>query len=108
MTWRVYVRPDIVMDGVAISAAEFANGTRIGRALAPMELTQVDLDESIVSPIALRIPDDLGRALYEALSTHYGGAPASQTQRADFVHERGRVDKLLAWITDGPAPLDGR
>lgn len=56
-----------------------------------------------VEPMAVTRPtftvsNDVGRALLDALTRHYQGASDMHTVRADLLHERGRVDKLLTAV----------
>jgi hypothetical protein len=44
--------------------------------------------------LTIRLPDEAGRALLDALLRHYQGASDMHTVRSDLLHERGRVDKL--------------
>jgi hypothetical protein len=44
--------------------------------------------------LTIRLPDEAGRALLDALLRHYQGASDMHTIRSDLLHERGRVDKL--------------
>lgn len=46
------------------------------------------------------IPDEFARALLEEMLRHYQGASDMHTVRADLLHERGRVDKLLNAVTE--------
>jgi hypothetical protein len=43
----------------------------------------------------IRLDDDLGRALLDALLRHYQGSGDYHTLRADYLHERGRVDRMI-------------
>ena len=42
----------------------------------------------------LKLEDDAGRAVLDALLRYYQGASDMHTVRGDLLHERGRVDKL--------------
>lgn len=46
------------------------------------------------------LTNDLARALLDALMRHYQGASDMHTVRADLLHERGRVDKLVTAVID--------
>lgn len=48
----------------------------------------------------LLLPNDVGRALLDALMRHYQGASDMHTVRADLLHERGRVDRLITAVVD--------
>lgn len=52
-----------------------------------------------VSPPSLRIPEDLARALLDALSQHFGGSSDVRSLRNDYDAERRRVDKLIGYLT---------
>lgn len=52
------------------------------------------------NPATLVLEEDEARALLEALLRRYQGASDMHTVRSDLLHERGRVDKLLATVTD--------
>lgn len=96
MTWRALVQPDFAFDGIAVTLGRLTGHDEI-RLVPPATdlLKLVDADRHAVAPPSLRLPDDLGRVLYEALAAHYGAGPATQTQRQDYLHERGRVDRLV-------------
>jgi hypothetical protein len=108
MTWRAHVVTDILCDGIAIQLGERFPGANMARAVAPVTFQFVDETPGELVPVALRLPDDLGRALYEALTEHYGGAPITRTQREDYLHERGRVDRLIDAVTHIAAAVPGR
>jgi hypothetical protein len=46
------------------------------------------------------LANDAARALLDALLRHYQGASDMHTVRADLLHERGRVDKLVNAVID--------
>jgi hypothetical protein len=46
--------------------------------------------------LTIRLPGEAGRALLDALLRHYDGASDLHTVRSDLLHERGRVDQLMA------------
>lgn len=50
----------------------------------------------------LRLEQDAARALYEALRKHFGAAPETASLRADFEHERTRVDKMIDAMLERP------
>lgn len=43
----------------------------------------------------LRLPESVARSLLDALAAHFGGTSETQTLRKDYLHERGRVDKMI-------------
>jgi hypothetical protein len=105
MTWRVHIEHDVRVDGIAIQIAQ-----RLGEG-GHVDVLRFEPTHEVVQGVAsmptpsLVIGDDLGRALLDALSAHYGGATGGRQQRADFEHERARVDKLIGClITEGRSP----
>jgi hypothetical protein len=52
-------------------------------------------------PPTITIPDDVARALLDALSAHYGGTGDTRALRRDYDAERARVDRLIAALTGG-------
>jgi hypothetical protein len=52
-------------------------------------------DPAVQVAPSLLIDDEIGRVLLDALAAHYGGTGEVQTMRADLLHERKRVDKLI-------------
>lgn len=94
--YRVHVGSDYGRWGGVAVTITARNGTQIAIGL-PTEMMMQDVPDSGVYPDAptMRIPDNLGRALLEALSAHYGGIADLQEARRDLNLERKRVDKLL-------------
>jgi hypothetical protein len=45
------------------------------------------------------MPVELAQVLLDALAEHFGGTSVGRQARADFVHERGRVDKLIETVS---------
>jgi hypothetical protein len=43
--------------------------------------------------------EDVARALMDALVKHFGGSTEVQTLRTDYLAERGRVDKMIGYLT---------
>jgi hypothetical protein len=68
-------------------------------AVQPITLDLAEKPEGNIAPVALHLEGELGRALYEALARHYSGTAVVQTQREDYLHERGRVDRLIATVS---------
>jgi hypothetical protein len=50
-------------------------------------------------PPTITIPDEVARALLDALSAHYGGTGDTRALRRDYDAERARVDRLIAALT---------
>lgn len=103
MSWRVRVEPDITVDGVAVYMAERTNSGLF--VVAPQDLAtrmlNVPPGEQTPGP-ALRLSDELGRLLLDALAAHYGGSVDSRTLRGDYLHERARVDRLIGALIAPP------
>jgi hypothetical protein len=60
-----------------------------------------DMDGSLMrAHPTMHLSDDTGRAMLQALMNHYQGAEDLRTVRADLIHERGRVDKLINMYGD--------
>lgn len=95
MTWRVAILPDAAYDGVAVQIGRRLDGGRV-QMLRFTQAAEVDVAEGAAMPAAsLKLTDDLGMALLDALADHYGNAAGGRQQRADFEHERARVDRLI-------------
>lgn len=62
----------------------------------PAEIVYADQPEHAAAPErpTLLLSDDMGRALLDALSAHYGGHSDVRSLRKDYDAERKRVDKL--------------
>lgn len=94
MTWNVVVTPDAAFDGVAIQIGRrLADGTLQGLTFA-QDVTTREPGTSWPAP-SMQFTDDLARALLDALADHFGNTSGGRQQRADFEHERGRVDRLI-------------
>jgi hypothetical protein len=59
------------------------------------EWHEIDSSSGMSVGATLSLPNDAARALLEALLRHYEGASDMHTVRADLLHERGRVDKMV-------------
>lgn len=49
---------------------------------------------------SVTLDDDMAVALLDALARHYRRATDTGTLRADYEHERGRVDKAIGALTE--------
>jgi hypothetical protein len=101
--WRAYVEHDLgaVRRGIAVHLAERCDGGLL--IVKPADLTQALIEGDaacMTHPPALRMPDEMARALLDALSAHYGGTSDTRTLRSDLLHERGRVDKVTGALID--------
>lgn len=59
-----------------------------------MNWRMVEIGQNLDHP-TLRIPHIFARALLDALLKYYQGASDMHQLRQDYLHERGRVDKLI-------------
>jgi hypothetical protein len=100
MTARAYAEWDTMIRGVRIHLAETQHdGTGHIARFADVEMERYETPGAIVNdPAPLRLPEDHARALYEALARFFGGAPDMAQLRADYNHERNRVDRLIGFI----------
>lgn len=60
-----------------------------------VEWTPIDYPAGTEVRPTLLLQNDIGPLLLDALVRRYQGASDMHTVRADYLHERGRVDKLL-------------
>lgn len=95
--WYAHVRPDL--DGVQIALTFYEGRGTIAQAVQPVNLQMEPKPQGTMAPAALFLDGDQARALYEALAEHFTGTAVMQTQRADYLHERGRVDRLIDHLT---------
>jgi hypothetical protein len=96
VTARARVEDDLTMDGVAVYLVDGQPGHRL--VAEPVDLTfrsiGADQGPHVQAP-TFRLTDGIARALLDALTAHYGGAPELQTLRKDYDAERARVDRML-------------
>ncbi|PZG12952.1 hypothetical protein C1I95_24735 [Micromonospora craterilacus] len=94
MTVRAVVTRDIL--GVAVQIGRQTSG---GTLMLRFTEDTAHLAEGRAWPEpSLRMDEDVARALYDALAEHFGHAAGGRQQRADFEHERGRVDRLIGMV----------
>jgi hypothetical protein len=88
------------MDGIRLCLGY--RGHQVRRyvtALTGTGLELVDVEPGLADIPTLTIQLEVAHALLDALSEHFGGTGGQREQRADYTHERGRVDKLLTALT---------
>ena len=95
--WYAHIRPWI--DGVEIALVHYEGRGTIAQVVQPIQLDMAPKPEGTAAPASLTLDGDQARALYEALAAHFTGTAVMQTQRADYIHERDRVDKLIDHLT---------
>lgn len=103
MTWRAYAQHDYVVRGVAVHLIRHGHEGAGYTIVVPAELTMRDVPPEASNQFhpdepSLRLTDDMARALMDALSAHYGGTSDVRTLRADLLHERGRVDRVIDYL----------
>lgn len=59
------------------------------------------INEMAMTKPTLTLPNDVARALLDALTRHYQGASDMHTVRKDLIFERNRVDTLIAALLNG-------
>jgi hypothetical protein len=95
---RVFVDSHMQVDGIAITMALRYSQEEV-YVLRVQEggwTTREEVDPMTNVPPTLKLTDDFGRALLEALLRYYNGSEDARTTRADLLHERERVDKLIS------------
>lgn len=96
--WRAYVEQNFAMQGISIYLGmSHSDGMTM---IKPVMTELQTLPEGATAAPSLVMEDDLGRALLDALIMHYGGATNVRQLRADYDHERSRVDKLIEHIME--------
>ncbi len=65
-------------------------------------LQWVDVALGAYSEPTLRLPDEIARVLLDALHRHYAGTTDARALRADYDHERKRVDRLINALIEPP------
>lgn len=102
MSARAYVQDDWVRDGIKLglvlrSREDSADVMQWGF------VTVTSVEDNGAEPgedFWLHLPQDAGRALYEALARHYGGISVDAASlRKDYDAERKRVDTFIAHLT---------
>ena len=69
------------------------------------EQVHVPDGQNIPDEALLRIPFDQAEALWRLLCHHFGDGPPGEYARADLLHERGRVDRLIDALIAPPPPI---
>ena len=96
MSAKAYVEPDWMYDGVKIALVLRRSETSTQVMTWETTVREVDATTTAPDDAWLRLSDDIARALYEALSAHYGGNVVDATRlRKDYDGERARVDLFI-------------
>jgi hypothetical protein len=100
---RARVEFDWVMDGVRIMLGRATHGGVMSFKFdRPEQVWREPEAQGTELPDDhwLRLPDDIARALYEALAEHYGHSSTDTRHlRMDYDNERARVDKMISYLT---------
>lgn len=103
MTARAYIQPDMLnWHGIAVWLGRSDPGRDEVEVVLPIELVierQTMMEGAASREPTLRLPDDLARALLDALVQHYGGHQNLRSLRADYDAERKRVDRFIDHLT---------
>lgn len=101
---QVRIRTDEFSDEVLVlvidkdtseSAPTYGRHRRILRYSDDGPPTWEDVAPGIEAAPTFRLSHDIARPLLDALHALYAGPSDTRTTRADLLHERGRVDKLI-------------
>lgn len=97
-----YAQHDFAMFGVRIWLVQHLGPDRLAVA-QPTDLVYREHDDAgTETPPTLRLRDDMGMALLDALAAHYGGHSDLRKLRQDYDAERARVDRMLAHLIREP------
>lgn len=100
---KVRVREDFPGDIHVIYVLDVTDrGRRILR-YADGHWDWTEVPEGLEAEPTMRIPEEVGRPLLDALYAAYGGPTDARALRADYDHERKRVDRLIAALIEPPA-----
>ena len=102
MSVQARVLDNFMYDGVKVAVRLSADGSR-ATALQWVDPVEVVIDRDAVPPdnTLLRLSEDVARAIYEALSVHFGGNVVDATRlRKDYDAERARVDVFIKHLTE--------
>ncbi len=94
---RVFVTDSFEIDGVAITMGlrYSQEEVRVMRLREGGWAEYETVEPAVQTNPTLRLNNDFARALLEALLRYYNGSEDARTTRADLLHERERVDKLI-------------
>ena len=104
MTTEAHIGVDYISQGITVNIIR-RNGDRTDML---MDLGTVDtfpiwrtIEPATQAPPGLRIPDDVAKALLDALLDHYRGGHDARQLRKDYDAERARVDIFIKHLTKG-------
>ena len=103
---RVYLSGDFMADGLRVAILnEYAGDidTPPQRRILRLDTDGgrwEQVEPAVITEPTLTLPDEAARALLEELTRYYHGVEDTRALRRDYDAERGRVDALLAAVTD--------
>lgn len=90
---RAHVERDPLADAVRVYlGVRTESGLSAGQ---PTSLIMEPVPEGVALEPMLRLPDQMARALYDALAAHFGGTSDVRALRQDLDVERARTDRLI-------------
>lgn len=98
---RVGVTGDYIIDGIAIHIGYRADHASywVKHFAADGTSSMSKIEATQNADPSLRLNNEEARALLDALLRHYQGSGDYHTLREDYLHERRRVDALIASIS---------
>ena len=100
MTARAHVEAHFARGDLSIFLGWTTSDSDTMRVVLPADfVVEEQTANTTVSAPSMRIPEDLARALLDALSQHFGGSSDVRSLRNDYDAERRRVDKLIGYLT---------
>ncbi len=99
-TWRTTVRYDPASDALAVvigrGYGDYVQYVRSIGGEGGITISDYPLNAAPpLNELQMRIPEDIAKALLEALAEHFGGTGDTRTLRKDYDAERARVDRLV-------------
>jgi len=96
---RIQISDNMIVDGIAVRIAlrQSPESILIGKVSASGSIQFQPVGDPYADPpLTFSLQNDFARALLEALLRYYNGSEDARTTRADLLHERDRVDKLIS------------
>lgn len=108
--WRAWVQEDPISMRLQVALGRRVAGeTELVAEIGVHGITCLRQPEGTAYESVLAVPVDVGRALLDGLTGHFGGTSDTRRLRADYDAERARVDKLtdtvISIATRVPSPV---
>jgi hypothetical protein len=98
--WRAGVRDNPVMMSLEVTVGEaYPDFVSYVTQIDETGVQREQVERGVYAARSLNMPRDMARALYDALADHFNGTSGTRQLRADFNHERGRVDRLIDTVS---------